>query len=418
MRRWARWDVLKVVVVAASVACGTDPSSEPTGGSDGGSLADPDSGGLGGSTGDAARPEPADGGQVDGASDPGDDAGSVGAWTPDYFPTVDWRTRTPAEAGYDEAKLEQAVAFAQSTPTQGLLVVQDGYIVREEYWRGFSATQRHESYSMAKSFASALVGIAIEEKLLTGVDERLCKYYPAWDCANTSDPRSQIELRHVMTLSSGLTWQEEWEAGTSFADNDAIAMSISPRPIDYVLAKPSAHPPGTHFQYSTGDPALLSGVLQAVTGKTALAYAREKLFVALGTPDIQWNSDRGGNTTTFAGLSATVREYAKFGFLYLNRGRWEDEQLVASSWVDLSTRPGPALEAWYGYLWHVNLPVRFEDPALPADGYTAQGVSGQFLTVIPSERLVLVRVADDGIGAAEFDLAGLLGRVLAAKTRM
>lgn len=345
----------------------------------------------------------------------GDGGPSVPEFTPDYFPTTEWRTRTPAEAGYDADALQKAVDFAAATPTQGLLIVQDGYIVREEYFMGFTADQRHESFSMAKSFASALVGIAIGEKLLTGVDEKLCKYYPVWNCSDTSDPRSSMELRHVMSLSSGLDWHEEWQPDANFAQNDAIRMAISQRPIDYVLSKPSAYPPGTHFQYSTGDPALVSGVLQSVTGKNALAYAKEKIFTAIGTPGIQWNSDADGKTTTFAGLSATVREYAKFGFLYLNRGKWDGQELVPASWIDLSTRKGPALVDWYGYLWHVNLPSRFDDPALPPDGYTAEGVSGQFVTVIPSKRLVVVRVANDGIGAAEFDLAGLLELILAAK---
>jgi CubicO group peptidase (beta-lactamase class C family) len=378
MNRFASALVLAVVLSAATAACSADPKPGGPGGGDGG---------------------------------PGND------WTPEYFPTTEWRTRTPAEAGYDANTLQQAVDFAASTPTQGLLIVQDGYIVREEYWHGFSADQRHESFSMAKSFASALVGIAIGDKLLSGVEERLCKYYPVWDCANASDPRSLIELRHVMSLASGLEWREAWEPDANLAQNDAVLMSVSPRPIAYVLSKPSAHAPGTYFQYSTGDPALVSGVLQAVTGKTALAFAKERVFAKIGTPNIEWRSDADGKTTTFAGLSATLREYGKFGFLYLNRGRWQGEEIVPSSWVDVSTRSGPALEAWYGYLWHVNLPVRFDDPALPADGYTAQGVSGQFISVIPSERLVVVRVANDGIGAAEFDLAGLLKRILAAKIR-
>jgi CubicO group peptidase (beta-lactamase class C family) len=116
-----------------------------------------------------------------------------------------------------------------------------------------------------------------------------------------------------------------------------------------------------------------------------------------------------------AGLVSTARDYARYGFLYLNRGRWEGQQIVPAAWVDRSTRPGVSPEDWYGYLWHVNLPSRFDTPDLPEDGYSAVGVSGQYVTVIPSKRLVVVRLAEDGIGAPEFAMGELLKRILAAR---
>jgi CubicO group peptidase (beta-lactamase class C family) len=267
---------------------------------------------------------------------------------------------------------------------------------------------------MAKSFTSTLVGIAIERGDLSGVDELICTYYDAWDCGAAADPRGRIDLAAVLTLTSGLDWTEDWSSGISLA-NDAIAMSGMPRPIDYVLAKPAAAEPRTQFQYSTGDPALLSGVLEAVTGKSAYDFGQEVLFSVIGISGVSWNSDADGRTTTFAGLSATAREYAKFGFLFLNRGNWDGTQVVSESWVDVATNPGESLEDWYGYLWHVNAPVKWDNPELPADGFAAIGVQGQHIFVVPSADLVVVRLAEDGFGPnPDFDAGTLLGHVLAA----
>lgn len=336
-------------------------------------------------------------------------------WEPEYWPTMGWETRTPEELDYDSALLEEAVAFATATSTtQALLVIQDGYIISEGYFAGFGMDERHESFSMAKSFTSGLVGIAIGEGLIAdGVGSRICEYYEEWNCDDANDARSRITLEHLLTLTSGLEWTEDWSSAANIISNEAARLGNNPTP--YVLGKPSEHEPGTSFQYSTGDPALITGVLQTATGKTALAYAEEKVLDPIGITTLTWNSDRDGRTTTFAGIQATARDYARYGFLFLNRGRWDGQELVPPDWVDVSTQPGKSLQPWYGYLWHVDLAVKFEDSELPSDGYTAMGIQGQLITVIPSERLVVVRLARDAIGTDAFDEAGLYTRILAAK---
>jgi CubicO group peptidase (beta-lactamase class C family) len=330
-----------------------------------------------------------------------------------YWPTSGWQTATPDAANIDATGLRAAIDYASRSSTQGLLVIRFGYVVAEEYFGGFRATQTHESYSMAKSFSSALVGIAIGQGLLDGVEERVCAYYPSWDCNASADPRSRIEIRHLLTLSSGLSWMEDWSGGLG-GTNDAIVMSSSPDPVAYVLNKRAAAEPGTTFQYSTGDPALLSGILQQATGMTALAYARQHLLGPIGIGDgLTWRT-AASRTTTFAGMQATVRDYAKFGYLFLHRGAWDGAQIVPAQWVDVSTRTGESLEDWYGYLWHVNMPIKFEDTSLPEDGFTALGVFGQHIMVIPSKHLVVVRVAMDSLGATNWNAATFLGHLLGA----
>lgn len=142
-------------------------------------------------------------------------------------------------------------------------------------------------------------------------------------------------------------------------------------------------------------------------------YAREHLLTPIGITELTWRT-AASRTTTFAGIQATVRDFAKLGYLYLHRGQWDGTQIVPADWVDVSTHPGQSLSDWYGYLWHVDMPVKFEDPSLPEDGFTAQGVFGQYIMVIPSKHLVIVRVANDALGTTDWNAATFLGHLLGA----
>jgi CubicO group peptidase (beta-lactamase class C family) len=338
-----------------------------------------------------------------------------GKYTGSYWPTRGWRTCNPEAVRMDSRKLSEAVRYA-ATPeynTEGLVVIKDGYIVAEAYFGKFRQDSTHVSHSMAKSFTSALIGIAIDQKLLSGIHEKLCRYYQDWDANDKDDPRSRITIRHALTLTSGLKWQEDWSKWDP-ATNDALKMGASGRFVKYMSGRAGLHEPGQRFTYSTGDPMLLSLVLQKATGMTAFGFARKNLFKPLNISKVRWDGDREGYTSTAWGLHTTVRNYAKFGYLYLNKGRWENRQIVPKQWVAKSTRTDPGVKMWnaYGYLWHVNLPVRLNAPGsnLPADGYMAEGVLGQNIVVIPSQKLVIVKVANQR--RAQLDLVKFLGMIL------
>jgi CubicO group peptidase (beta-lactamase class C family) len=327
----------------------------------------------------------------------------------------------------DAQKLAAALALTgDHNQTQAIVVLRHGYVVGETYAAGFSADTRHESYSMAKSVTSALVGIAIDQKLLSGLDERVCKYYSEWNCDDASDRRSRITLRHTMNIETGLEWHEDWRVEYT-GPNDAIL--AGPDMLDYVLAKPGVDEPGTKQRYSTGDPSLISGMLQGATGMTAFDFAQKVLFGPIGLSGVTWNVDSKGRTTTYAGLQATAREFAKFGFLYQNHGVWDGKQIVPGHWIDSTTLAVDACKDEYRYLWHVNPPIRLgpQDTTcpflscpplsfanLPADGFFAEGVFGQFIFVVPSADLVVVRLANDAYGSEYWDDfgRGLLGGVL------
>jgi CubicO group peptidase (beta-lactamase class C family) len=350
---------------------------------------------------------------------------SQGEYTGRYWPTTGWRTCKPEAVGMDSQKLAEAMEYAAISKfnSEGIVVIKNGYVTAEAYLGSFRKDSKHVSHSMAKSCTSALVGIAIDKGLIKGVDERVCQYYDEWNCNDEGDFRSRIAIRHAMTLTTGLEWHEDWSTWDP-ATNDALKMGASGYFVKYMSERDGLHEPGQQFTYSTGDPMLLSRVIQEATGMTAFAFTKQHLFKPLNMTNVQWDKDRDGYTSTAWGLHTTVRDYAKFGYLYLNKGRWEDKQIVSEEWVEKSTRTDPTVKMWraYGYLWHVNLPYRLEwsrSPvpldSIPPDGYMAAGVLGQYIVIIPSKDLVIVRVANEtGEG---MDLVKFLTMVLSASVK-
>ncbi|HKU43987.1 MAG TPA: serine hydrolase, partial [Polyangiales bacterium] len=341
--------------------------------------------------------------------------GPESAGLPAYWPTEAWKMETPEKLGFDAAKLMAAADYkTQYSSTQAVFVVRHGYVALEKYVGGFGANSTHESYSMAKSFSSGLIGIAIGEGKIKSTDEKICQYYPMqWDCADMMDPRSRITIEHAMNLTTGIQWSEDWRS-TASGTNDAYNLNL----LDTVLSRKATEEPGKTKRYSTGDPALLSGVLQQATGMTAFQYGKMKVFDVIGATSIRWNADTRGRTTTYAGLQATARDYAKYGYLYLNRGQWDGKQVVPAEWVDRTTQAKNPCEDWNQWLWHINPPIRLgkqkpdcdslfclpSDIAdLPPEGFFAEGVNGQFVFVLPSADLVVVRLANDQPGSEHWD---------------
>jgi CubicO group peptidase (beta-lactamase class C family) len=335
-----------------------------------------------------------------------------------YDPTGGYRSARPEEAGFDAAKL--AAALAHTTPTsrtEGLIVLRKGYVVAETYVAPFTRDAVHESFSMAKSFSSTLVGIALDQKLLASTDARICTYYPeTWRCDASDDPRSRITVAHAMNVSTGLSWAEDWRGGLVTVNDSVIGLALGM--LDYTLGRTAAEEPGLRQRYSSGDPSLLSGVLQGVTGGTAAAFAERVLFGPLGISGAAWNADSKGRTQTFAGLKLPLREFAKLGLLYAQRGRWAGQQLLSEAWVDRVTRVEDPCSDVYQWLFHVNIPARLGEVGspctdypfcthtsfanLPADGFFASGLQGQYVFVFPSAELVVARVATDSGGSEDW----------------
>ncbi|HUU45778.1 MAG TPA: serine hydrolase [Acidobacteriota bacterium] len=314
-----------------------------------------------------------------------------------YWPTDDWRSCRPEEVGIDSDRLIAVYEYAANPEinTEGLVIVRDGYIVGEAYFRGYDKDERHYSYSVAKSFTSALVGIAIAEGYLDGVEEPVYQFYPEWQTPETPALKKDITITHLLTMTSGIQWDEsDYYSGT--IPNDAYIMHQQADMIGYVLNKPMAHPPGTRWNYSTGNSQLLSGVFESAAGQTAYEFALDHLLEPIGLTAIGWDQDAAGHTHTGSGIHATAREYAKFGYLYLMDGAWDGRQVVPQEWIEESRQPVSAGVPWYGYHW-------WRKPALdghagsivPDDIMIAWGIYTQQVFVIPGERMVIARIGND-----------------------
>ncbi|MGD9345824.1 MAG: serine hydrolase [Candidatus Aminicenantes bacterium] len=347
-----------------------------------------------------------------------DDFLAKGKYQGEYWPTTGWRGCRPEEVGVDSKKLLEVYDYVADPGmfTRGIVIIRKGYIVGESYFDGESQYTRFESYSMAKSFMSALIGIALDQEILQSVDIPIYNYYPellqkkgfrvrgrildgnVLTVAETEfvilpqSEKKRITTEHVLQMSSGLEWNE------SEVDlmSDVPQMILSDDYIQYVLNKPLTHEPGTHWRYSSGDSMLLSGIIERASGRTAYEFGYDNLFLPIGMSGISWESDPAGHTIGGWGIDATVREFAKFGHLYLNKGLWDGEQIVSGGWVDESVRPVSEDVDFYGYQWWLVPDSEGNSGSIvPDDVFYAQGLLNQNIFVIPGEDIVIVRTASD-----------------------
>ena len=297
-----------------------------------------------------------------------------------------WATADPAAVGMDSATLDgaRAYAFQADRHTQGVVVVRGGKLVQEWYAPGEGPESWAASWSVGKSVASALIGIAISEGKIPGVDVSMSKYYPEW----AGTPKAAITLRNVLNMESGLEWNEDYSVA-DISQSDVVSMGLSSDELAYAASRPLAHAPGTTFHYSSGDAMLLSGVIAQVTGMPAEEYAQMVLFGPLGMEQVEWWRDANSHTLTYCCLDTTSRNFARLGLLYLRNGDWGGNQVVPSAWVHDSITPTDDSNGVYGYMWWVTQMPEVEGPIFYANGF-----DGQKIFVVPSLDLVVVRNGD------------------------
>lgn len=329
----------------------------------------------------------------------------------DYWPTDGWRSDAAANHGLDEAALaglrsqiEQELPFLDS-----LLIVKDGYLVYEEYFNGYDADRLHQLASVTKSFTSALVGMAQAEGAITDLDATLGGELR--EHFGDLLPRDQrnISLRHLLQMRSGLAFDEgafyeEASARVASQGYSATLASYAQQDLTSLgLSLPMAYRPGEAWSYSTMDSQLLSAAFSALTGQSLEAYASQHLFPTLGIDDWNWPADANGVSLGGAGLELTPRDMAKLGFLYLNRGAWDGQELLRPDWVQLSTTPqGSGVNAWsgqtlpiewYGMQWWAWRPDLFAGQRAIA----AQGYGGQHVILLPDHDMVVVTTAEPAV---------------------
>lgn len=305
------------------------------------------------------------------------------------WPTQKWSVSTPERQGMDAGKLAAADQRIQENypNVYSLLVVKNGFLVYEHYYQGMKPNDANPVYSVTKSIMSALTGIAIEQKLLPGVDVKLAELLPEIFADTDEAGKKDITVKHALTMSAGL----------ASIDDNYTAYSGSPDWLRYALAKPLANEPGMVFTYNTGLTHFLSAAVAKASGGSTLAYAKQKLFDRIGISPGNWSRDPMGIEGGGSGLRLTPVDMAKFGYLYLNEGKWDGEQIIPRDWVaqsitrQISVNP----EVDYGYLFWL---TTMKD-AVKGRGYAtyrADGAGGQKIVIVPELDLVAVITANLG----------------------
>ncbi|HTO14364.1 MAG TPA: serine hydrolase [Edaphocola sp.] len=268
----------------------------------------------------------------------------------------------------------------------GLLVIKDNKIRLEAYGHGINSNNLWTSFSVAKSISSLLVGVALKEGAIESLDDSLGKYIPefkAYDYGNVS-------VRQLLSMTSGIEWNED------YADTNSDVAQMYQKPcegneahiISYMKTLKAAYKPGEKWNYSTGETDLVGILIQKATGKTLAEYLSEKIWKPMGMQHCAyWLSDEcSGMNIGGSGLSASLRDYARLGTLMLNKGKINNESIVAEDWLKDATSilfQTNKNGGGYGYLWWCN----------PDGSYAAHGIFGQLLYINPAENLIITQVA-------------------------
>jgi len=264
-------------------------------------------------------------------------------------------------------------------PANSVIVVNQGTIVRERYYNDFSYSTEFNTYSVTKSFTSALVGIAIDQGLVGSVDDPIVTYFPNTTFEKDSPEKQNVTIKHILTMTSGF----------DYGVDPTLAPPVDGSVALHVLNSPVSREPGTSWVYDSQAPSILNRIIEIQSNMSFLDYANATLFNPLGIQNPRWGSDDSGLAYGGFGLYLTSREMAKFGQLFLQEGVWEGEQLISKEWVQESTSGhlpdgidfiySVKPSGDYGYLWWTH------------DGfYIASGLHGQRIIVNPENDYVLV----------------------------
>ncbi|TCJ03766.1 serine hydrolase domain-containing protein [Cytobacillus praedii] len=309
-----------------------------------------------------------------------------------YWPTTEWQIADPADLGKETEKLSnlEPLITTEYSNLNGIVVVKNGVIVYERYYNGYGRDHVHHVASVTKSVLSALIGIAIDSESIKNADQKVLDFFPEYSALDTSKKKREITIRHLLTMTAPYPF-EDWHEPLD-------KMCMQPDWVNYTLdilgQKGSIGP----FKYSTAGAHLLSAIITRSTGQSAREYANEHLFKPLGMREIPdytmeafgfddlfgknvkgWVNDPNGYSTGGWGLTLTPRDMARFGFLYLNHGMWDNNQIISQTWVQESTAMNPNN---YGYLWWLRKENGF-------CAYLALGDGGNVICCIPEKDLVV-----------------------------
>jgi CubicO group peptidase (beta-lactamase class C family) len=287
---------------------------------------------------------------------------------------------------------ESLEEYLDASGTTAFLVIHDDRLLYERYFDGYDESSIHTSFSMAKSFAAALVGIAIDEGHINSVNEPITNYIP--ELLEKDERFESITIRHLLTMSSGikyeeggdLPWSEEADDTKTYYATDLRKLALENSRIE--------GKPGEYFEYNNYNPLLIGMILERATGMSVSRYLQQKLWKPMGMEaDGSWSLDstENGFEKMESGVNARARDFARFGMLFAEEGNWEGRQLISRGWVEESTRADTSTDPSqdYQYFWWVNTPEG------ESYHFSARGNYGQYIYVAPEKDLVIVRLGKE-----------------------
>jgi CubicO group peptidase (beta-lactamase class C family) len=298
---------------------------------------------------------------------------------------------------FNAEQLHAAVNWAFFEPdlknprhTRAVVILYDGKIAEEKYATGFDQDTRLSGWSMTKSVVNALVGVLVKQGILD-----INKPAPVHKWQGRDDLRRKITVNQLMHMDSGLQFVENYN--DTLSDVTRMLFDVG-NAAAFAVDKPLNWEPGTHWSYSSGSPVIVCLIIKNIVGENNyLDFPRRALFDPLGMRSAIIEPDAEGTLLGSSYMYATPRDWARLGQLYLQDGVWEGKRILPQGWVEYSTTPVPiSPRSEYGSYFWLKLPKEFQSPdheyALPKDAFHAAGYDGQLVTIIPSRKLVIVRM--------------------------
>lgn len=269
--------------------------------------------------------------------------------------------------------------------TISYIIIKDDSIRYEEYWDGGGENSVTNSFSVAKTFVSILTGVALQEGKIKSLDQPVGDFIPEFK----EGENAKLTIKHLLTMSSGINFDEDYVSPFAYPAQAYYGSDLTKLTYKYKVTEQ----PGKVFKYLSGNTALLAFVLNKATGKTLSEYASEKLWKPMGAKNpAYWSLDHeNGVEKAYCCFNSNARDFARFGQLYLDSGKWNGTQLVPADYVMQSIRPADLItddeksNTDYGYAWWL---LKHKDH----DIFYARGILGQYIIVIPKEKMVIVRL--------------------------
>ena len=291
-----------------------------------------------------------------------------------------WALHNEYNKTYESNKLKK---LNEDRKTKSFLVIKNDSIIFEKYYLGHKQTDISNTFSVSKSIVTSMMGKAIMEGKIKGLNQYVSDFFNEYE----KGLASELTIGNLASMSSGMNWSEKYYNPINITSESYFTDDLR----SVILRQKIENKPGQKFRYSSGDTQLLGMVIEKATGTTLSDYLTQKFWIPMGVETTalwQIDSEKSGMEKAYCCISATARDLAKFGKLYINKGKWGDTEILDSTFVELSLKPVFDETPYYGYGWWL---YEYEGKKV----FTMNGHRGQFVISFPDENIIIVRQGED-----------------------